>query len=310
MSDDEQTEPVSGASGGGGGGGAGIVAVILPFATAIAALALGAVLGVVIGWVAKPADQVEVKVPRDLSAAELAEACAPTLETKVTELEAAQNKIQFLEKEVEDRKARVAELEKNQAKPAPTGGGGGGRMSAELAQAKKDLEEARAELEIARQEKERLVVELTQTKEQLAKTEQALVEQTELTSRAKEDALVNKWYRFINDAQLEVCEKGNRKKLGNCREVLESTLMTNVRRDKFAHCVRSGQAVPTVRELMKGESLPDFTEWIDEEQKQTKGWYVLFCDPTLPEKTDGFLNEQHLPQTASATSTTPVPGNN
>ena len=300
MSEEEQTEPVSGATG--GGGATGIVAVILPFATAIAALALGAVLGVVIGWVAKPApDPVEVKVPRDLSAAELAEACAPSLETKVTELEAAQSKITFLEKEVSDREARVQELEKVAPKTGGGGGGGGGRMAAELAQAKKDLEEARAELEIARQEKERLVVELTQTKEQLAKTEQALVEQTEMTTRAKEDALVNKWYRFINDAQLDVCEKGNRKKLGNCREVLQSTLMTNVRRDKFAHCVRSGQAAPTVRELQKGEALPDFSEYIDEEQKQTKGWYVLFCDPTLPEKTDGFLNEQHLPQTASAT---------
>ena len=42
MSDDEQTEPVSGASGGGSGGGAGIVAVILPFATAIAAVRISA----------------------------------------------------------------------------------------------------------------------------------------------------------------------------------------------------------------------------------------------------------------------------
>jgi hypothetical protein len=222
------------------------------------------------------------------------------IETKVTELEQAQNKIAFLEKEIIDREARVKEMEQN-APRASTGGGGG-----QLAQVKKDLAEAREELEIARQEKERLIVELTQTKEQLARTEEALVVQTGLTQRAKEDALVNKWYRFISDAQLEVCEKGNRKKLGNCREVLEATLMTNVRRDKFAHCVRSGQAVPTVRELQKEESLPDFSEMLDESQKQTKDWYVLFCDPTLPERTDGFLDEDHLPPTASATAPTPI----
>jgi hypothetical protein len=311
MSEDEHTEPAgsgSGGGGGGGGGGTGFVAMILPFATAIAALALGAVLGFVIGWVARPSEQVEVKVPRELSAAELAEACAPSLEDKVGELEAAQNKVVFLEKEVADREARVKELEAQpQAKVATTaaagGGGGGGKLAAELAQAKKDLAEARSELDIARQEKEQLVVELTQTKDQLAKTEQALADQKEQTTRAKEDALVNKWYRFVNDAQLNICEKGNRKKLGNCRETIESTLMTNVRRDKFAHCVRSGQAVPTVRELQKGESLPDFSEMIDEEAKQTKGWYVLFCDPTLPEKTDGFLDEEHLPQTAAAAPT-------
>jgi len=283
--------------------------MILPFATAIAALALGAVLGFVIGWVARPSEQVEVKVPRELSAAELAEACAPSLEDKVGALETAQNKIVFLEKEVSDRETRVKELEA-QPQPKPTTGGatgGGGKIAAELAQAKKDLAEARSELEIAHQEKEQLVVELTQTKEQLSKTQEALVDQKEQTTRAKEDALVNKWYRFMNDTQLNICEKGNRKKLGNCREAVEASMMTNVRRDKFAHCVRSGQAVPTVRELQKGESLPDFSEMIDEEVKQTKGWYVLFCDPTLPEKTDGFLNEEHLPQTAAATPPTPTP---
>lgn len=277
-----------------GGGATGFMAMVLPFATAIAALALGAILGIAIGWVVKPVESVEVKVPRELTAAELAEACAPQLETKVTELETAQNKVQFLEKEVSDREARVKELETTMTARAAAGRA----MAAELAQAKKDLEEARAQLAIALEEKEQLVVELTQTKEQLAVTEHKLGEQKKLTERAKEDALVNKWYRFVNDAQLDICEKGNRKKLGHCRETVQSTLMTNARRDKFAHCVRSGQAVPSVNELEKGKSLPDFSEMIDEEQKQTKGWYVLFCDPTLPERGDGFLDETHLPSTA------------
>ncbi|MEZ4238390.1 MAG: hypothetical protein R3F59_20010 [Myxococcota bacterium] len=294
MTDDsEHSEPPRN----GEGGGPGLVAMVVPFATSIVALVIGAILGGLLAWMLKPSSQVEVEVPRDLSAAELAAACAPELETKVTELEAAQNKVQFLEKEVSDREARVKELEDEMQRRRQ---GGGGKMSAELAQAKADLAEALTQLDIARREKEQLVVELTQTKEELAKTEQELVDQKEKTEIAKEDALVNKWYRFINESQLEVCEKGNRKKLGKCRETLQATLMTNARRDKFAHCARSGQAVPSVRELQKGESLPDFSEMIDEDQKQTKGWYVLFCDPTLPERNDGFLNEEHLPQTAKA----------
>lgn len=292
MSDQDDFEPDDDGGGSRGSAATGVVAMVLPFATAIAALALGAVLGVAIGWVIKPAETVETKVPRELTAAELEAACAPQVQESANELEEAQNKVQFLEKEVGDRTARVEELEAEMSKRSERGKA----LVAELAQAKKDLEEARGQLEIARQEKERLVVELTQTKEQLAKTEVALVEQKEMTTRAKEDALVNKWYRFINDSQLEICEKGNRKKLGQCRETVQATLMINTRRDKFSHCVRSGQATPTVRELQKGETLPDFSEMIDEEQKQTKGWYVLFCDPTLPEKTDGFLNEQHLPK--------------
>jgi hypothetical protein len=297
---DEETEDLTSAAGRGGSGATGIVAMLLPFATAIAALALGAILGILIGWMIRPSEKVEVAgPPRELSAAELLAACAPSLETKVSELEEAQGKIQFLEKEVGDREVRVKELEDEMKRRSDRGR----NLVAELEQAKADLEEARVQLDIARQEKEALVVELTQTKEELARTEVALVEQKGLTERAKEDALVNKWYRFNSEAQLEVCEKGNRKKLGGCREVLQSSLMTNIRRDKFAHCVRSAQAIPTVRELQKGESLPDFAEMVDEDQKQTKGWYVLFCDPTLPEKPDGFLNEEHIPPKTAAGGT-------
>lgn len=270
-------------------GGPPLMAMLLPFATAIAALALGAVLGVAIGWVVKPAEKVEVRVPRDLTAAELAAACAPQVEETVNELEKAQTKVQQLEGEVQDRQARVEELEARMKS-------GGGSLRRELEQAKADLAEAREQLEIAEAEKERLVVELTQTKQKLAETEVALEEQVEKTELAKEDALTNKWYRFLNDAQLEICEKGNRKKLGRCRETVEENLMAPERRDKFAHCVRSGQAVPSVHELdKKATTMPDFSEMINEEAKQTKGWYVLFCDPTLPERDDGFLNEEHLP---------------
>jgi septal ring factor EnvC (AmiA/AmiB activator) len=245
-------------------------------------------------YIAKPAVQVEVKVPRDLTAAELAAACAPQVEETVGELEDAQNKVQFLEKEVDARQARVTELEEEMKRRSQRGSA----LVRELEQAKADLAEARQELEIARAEKERLVVELTETRQELAETQVKLEEQVVKTERAKEDALVNKWYRFINDSQLEICEKGNRKKLGQCRETVQATLMTNARRDRFSHCVRSGQATPTVRELEKNETLPRFAEMIDDEQKQTRDWYVLFCDPTLPEKEEGFLGEDHLPTTA------------
>jgi hypothetical protein len=265
----------------------------LPLLTGVGALVLGGVLGLAVGGVAKPAEKVEVKVARDLTAEELAAVCATEVQESATELAEAQNKVTFLEREVDDREARVVELETEMARRSDRGRD----LVAELEKVKRDLQEALVALEEARAEKDRLVVELTQTKETLAETEQALATQKKQTARAQEDALVNKWYRFINDAQLEVCEKGNRKKLGNCRETVQATLMTNPRRDKFAHCVRSGQAMPMVREMSKGESLPDFSEMIDEEQKQTKGWYLLLCDPTLPEKADGFLDEKPLPPT-------------
>ncbi len=272
-------------------GGAPIVAMVLPFATAIAALALGAVLGVMIGWVVKPAEKIEVSVPRDLTAAELAQVCAPQVNETVNELEKAQTKVSKLQSEVDSRDSRVKELEGEIKRRNSSGR----NLVKELEQAKSDLAEAREQLRIAEGEKERLIVELTETKEELAVTKVELEDQKEKTEVAKEDALTNKWYRFLNDGQLEVCEKGNRKKLGRCRETVEASLGAPARRDRFVHCVRSGQAVPTVHELEKKATLPDFAEMIDEEQKQTKGWYVLWCDPTLPELEEGALEVERLP---------------
>jgi len=260
--------------------GSSAVAMMLPFVTAIAALVLGALLGIAIGWVIKPDKTLERVVARELTAAELAEVCAPQIEESVGELEDAQHKVQFLEQEVTARESRVTELEDEMKRRAQRGSS----LVRELKQAKADLAEAQEQLTIALEEKERLVVELTETKQELAVTQVRLREQVGKTERAKEDAMVNKWYRFINDSQLEICDRGNRKKLGNCRGVVQSTLVSTIRRNKFSHCVRSGQAVPSVLELEKNAALPNFAEMIDEAQKQTKGWYVLFCDPTLPEK--------------------------
>ena len=265
--------------------------MMLPFAVALFSLGLGSFLGFVLGWLFKPADAIEIEVPRDLTAAELAEACAPTVNETVNELEKAQSKVQKLQSEVDQRDSRVKELEDEIKRRNSSGR----NLVKELEQAKADLKEAKEQLRIAEEEKERLVVELTETKEELAETKVELEEQKEKTEVAKEDALANKWYRFLNDAQLEVCERGNRKKLGRCRETVEATVGTVSRRDRFAHCVRSGQAIPTVHELEKKAVLPDFAVMIDEEQKQTKGWYVLWCDPTLPELEDGQLETDRLP---------------
>ncbi|MEN0066621.1 MAG: hypothetical protein AAGA48_31095 [Myxococcota bacterium] len=286
------------------------MAAVLPFVTAIVALLLGVALGVAIGWTSKPSETTaEVAVPRDLTQAELQQLCNE--DETLTELEQAKDKIGFLEKEIEARNARVKELEaKADDDPEPMVPGTsstpsrGRNLARELAQAQADLKEALEELEVVRAEKDALIAELESTKEELSDTRVALTAQKKKTRRAKEDALVNKWYRFVNGAQLDICDKGNRRKLGRCREVVQDTLMTNSRRDRFAHCVRSGQAVPTVMAVDSRDQLPTFSEMIDEEQKQTKGWAVLFCDPTLPEG-DGFLNEVPLPSTEEPVATRP-----
>lgn len=244
------------------------------------------------GWVLHPADTVEV--PRSPTADELSQACAPAVEAVQDDLTTAQVRVADLERESATRAARVNELEEKIARGAEAGKA----LRAELAQAKAALAETQEQLKIAEQEKERLLVELTETKQELQDTRVELVETREERDLAREDALANRWSTFLADAQIEICEKGNRKKLGACRETVLATLGGDARRDRFAHCIRSGQAQPMVHELLKDTELPQFAEMMDEEAKQVKGWYVEYCDPTLPERTDAPLAESHLPATA------------
>lgn len=292
MSNEDQNE---GPEDDGGGGGAAMAAsVVLPFATAVAALAVGALVGGVIAWVAKPPEKVSVEVPRDYTAVELEQACAPMIAEATSQLEQAHEKVVTLSAEVKSKQEKVNALESEMKRRSERGAA----LVAELEAAKKELAEVKEELRVAKEEKERLVVQLEQTIAQLEVTEEKLDQQIVMTEMAKEDALVNKYYRFVNDSQLEICEKGNRKKLGKCRETVQAQLSTDDVRNKFSHCVRSGQATPSVVEFNKKEQegLPEFAQWINQEEKVTKGWYLLVCDPTLPEA-DGLLGEEHLPKT-------------
>ena len=150
----------------------------------------------------------------------------------------------------------------------------GGKEALAVAVQQKDLLES---------EKANLVAQLTQTRTVLAQTEEALDDQIDLTEEVHEDWIDQHFERFVNAAQLEICERGNRKKLGACRETVTGLL----RRDKvvvaFEHCLRSGQEAPMVVNHDIDGPLPMFASYLDQRDKVVRDWAVQSCDPTLPE---------------------------
>ncbi len=226
----------------------------------------------------------QIEVPRELTQSEIDALCQPKVEEQTDALTEAQTKVATLERTAAEQEGKVREMEEKMARNAEAGKA----QREELARLKAELAETKEKLAQAEAEKQVLLTDLRQTKEELAT-------RTEERDVAREDALANRWQAFMNDSQLEICEKGNRKKMGNCREAVAASLGTDARRDRFAHCIRSAQAQPTVRELDNGQQLPEFSEMMDEEVKQVKGWYIAFCDPTLPERSDAPLSEGHLP---------------
>ncbi|TNE85680.1 MAG: hypothetical protein EP330_24830 [Deltaproteobacteria bacterium] len=260
---DDQTEEVS-TSGN----------IAVPVATALVVFLVGLIAGAVAVWALMAPEEVEVVVPRDLTAEELAEACGPLIAEAAENLDEAEAKVSTLEKRVADKEAQVAEMEAEMKRRASRGAA----MASELEDARAELDALRIALAKAVEEKAVLEIELSETKEEL-------VVQKKRTRLAREDALLHKWKSFVGTAKIDICDRGNRRKLGRCRETIDEFLADDMK-EKFDHCVRSGQAVPSVRMAERDETLPAYAEYLDQDNKVTRDWYVLLCDPTLPEAMD------------------------
>lgn len=250
--------------------------IAVPAVTSLLVFGLGLLAGGVLVWALLAPSEVEVpfEVRRDLTPEELAEACGPLIAEAATNLDEAQAKVSTLESRVEAKEAQVAEMEgEMRARSAR-----GAAMASELEDARAELDALRIALATAVEEKAVLEIELSETKEEL-------VVQKKKTRLAKEDALHHKWASFVGQAKIDICDRGNRRKLGRCRETIDEKV-DDVLKDKFDHCVRSGQSVPSIRVAERAEALPAYSEYLDQESKITRDWYVLLCDPTLPEASD------------------------
>jgi len=255
-------------------------AFVLPIVTAIIALGVGGLFGAVVTKIVT--EPIPVEVARDLTPEELELVCQDLVANALTKLTDAEEKVQTLSTKVSDKEAQVAALEEEMKKR----GERGKKMYRELKAAKAELVTLKEELAVAVEEKEQLVIELKATVEKLEETEENLEVTKGKLKIAKEDVLKNRWVGFVQDAMLQICEKGNRKKMGRCRETITAALSPDFRQ-KYRHCLKAGQSIPAVMEAdKKQKELPQFAMWLGQDNRVTKGWYVLFCDPALPEAAD------------------------
>lgn len=281
---------------------------VIPVVVALAALGVGTLAGagaVGLAWQAAPAviQTQEKVVKRDLTEAELEAACEPFVSDTLQEVTEAQAKVATLETRVAEKEQKVEELEAEMARRAQAGK----RMWAELEAAKKELESLREQLAQAIEEKEAALVELEKTVRRLRETQTELEETQGKLTRAQRDVLDNRWTAFVQDAQLEICEKGRRKKMGRCREAVQAALGPEVQK-KFRHCLRSGQAVPGFQEATRDmDELPSYSFYLNQDDRLVRDWFVTLCDPRLPEAEDFDQALRQIRQ-AEGASAAPVEG--
>jgi DNA repair exonuclease SbcCD ATPase subunit len=276
--------------------GSSIPAFVLPFVTAGAALLVGALLGGLIIWLVKPPLEKRVEVPRDLTQQELEEVCAPFIIEKDDEVQAVQAKMVVLAKDLKEKRERLEQLEAEAATRKERGAG----FTAELEKARRELAELKTELESVKAERDQLVEDLRKTIVQLEEAEARAEREAEQKELYKADALINKWKHFKSQSTVEVCDHGGRKKMGKCREKVELTL-DDATWAEFKHCVLAGQEAPSVRLLEKDQAPPQFSRYLDQEDRITKDYVVLMCDPNLPE-----ADLEHEEQATQLTNKQPI----
>lgn len=285
MSDYENPEPPPSRVGG----------CLVQVVTHAVALALGAVVGIVganmLEYYQNPdllnrpegelsrAELISRLDASEKAYAELLAEKAKREEAAKTEVEAANQKVGDLQGQVdkkqEDIKVLEAKVKKSNGKSAA--------LKKELAEKQAELDSLQLQLTQALEEKAQLEADLEVSRQEttVARGE---------TEVAKTQTIDAKWDGFKSDAKVQICEKGNRSKLSKCREEVDAAL-TSARASKFKHCLASGQASPRLKPFDKktdDTELPRYSEWVNQDSNFTQdAWYIVFCDPSLPESTVG-----------------------
>jgi hypothetical protein len=252
--------------------------------TATAVGLTGVVVGLLLGWWLRGPAPVLVAHPVPEACVydedELKIVCLPYMRQTATTLQEAQTRVDALAVQVRTKEVEVEQLSAQV---------GRGRehsleLQRDLVAAISELDALRGALDTAREERERLVLELEFTRTQLDTTKSELVVRSREAEHARRDALEQRWQAFSSYAKLEVCEEGSEGKVDRCREVVEEALAPH--ESRFLECVRSNQAIPELRLRKTREQLPTTAALLDENNRITRGWYILFCDPDLPEAQD------------------------
>ena len=254
---------------------------------AIAAILLGLIAGTIGHSIFS--EPVVVIPPPEVIKEELTETELRALASDLiaTEQDRAQQAIERVQTLQEELAFKEAELEK--FKKAKT------KNAARRSQLQEEIAFLQIQLAAAEEERETLRKELKQTIKEL---DFQVVQTKKFKRKAKQykmESTTNLWGAFLANSKIKICDRGSRKRHEKCHSAVEEALSSQMR-GRFTVCVDTYQSVPVLKQAQRDEPLPRYASRLNEENKFTKkGWYVLFCDPTLPEAGDKDLQGDDVP---------------
>jgi hypothetical protein len=217
-------------------------------------------------WVLTPRERHDIPVaPEPTAVAPTTEAQAPD---PVATLQASEARVGELETELATKRA---ELEALQASAD--------RSDTRVAELEAQIKALDARVSSARSERddlrERLRVALGVLTDQ---ANQNAVAQRQVVALSKANT-ENLWAAFTAQAKAEVCDPMSRSAREKC-ELKVSTFFDAGQHDRFAACVRSNRTAPS---LWRADGTGDAPSTAVPLTGISKDWYVLYCDPSLPE---------------------------
>lgn len=261
------------------------------------------VLGVGLGWfgsqmLTEPTViTAEVQIEEEeaeLTEEELARLCAGNVQEHKVGILDLQSKVKGLQSTLEEKEKELDALRKKSKK------GDTPQISERQKELESELATLRIQLAATEQERDALRTELKQT---LTKLDSQIRETKKYKSKAKKykkRSVENLWKAFVADAKVQACDRGSRRRHEKCWAEFNGVLNEeSSHQQRFMTCVNTYQAVPVLRKAKLFEKLPSFATWLSGEKnkgKFIKGWYILFCDPSLPTNTeDPELNDTPKP---------------
>jgi hypothetical protein len=255
---------------------------------------VGILIGGIVGYVAhstlKPMQEITVEsniVEKELTDEDLEALCAELTDTEKNNVLVVQAEVKSLQEQVGEREAELLKL-KGKIKNAEIGRGAAKKRWEEL---EKAIALLQVKLAAAEQERDELKVELQSTLKELNIQVKLTKKYKSKAKKYKRESTENLWSAFQAEAKVSGCDRGTKRRHGKCHESFDLA-MTPKLKERFRNCVDTYQAVPVLKKKKKNEVLPGFSVYLNDESRFTEDWYIIFCDPTLPEAKDTDLDDE------------------
>lgn len=223
-------------------------------------------------------------IKEELTEAELRMLAEDLLATESEKADEAMSRVKTLQEELAAKESELNKLRGDKA-----------QSSERRSRLSEEISFLRVQLASAEEERDTLRKELKQTLKELDFQVAQSQKFKRKAKRYKMESTTNLWSAFLANSKVNICDRGSRKRHEKCHAAVEEALSSQMR-SRFTVCVDTYQSVPVLKQMGKSDSIPKYSVRLSKDNKFTKkGWYVLFCDPTLPEASDDDLKGDDVP---------------